>query len=71
MGYGPPSCDEPDFSVAGYPGAKFPGAEFASDLSKASNDLIHLGALGRVFLDHIGNKWLHELEAMVFLARGS
>jgi hypothetical protein len=69
MGDGPPCRDGPELNVARHPGAKFPGTELVSDLSKTSNDLIHVGALRRVFLDHIGDKWLHELEAMVFLVR--
>jgi hypothetical protein len=67
MGDGPPCCDGPDLNVASYPGPKFPGAELASDFSKTSNDLIHVGTLRRVFLDHIGDKRLHKLEAMVSL----
>jgi len=71
MGHGPPCHNGPDLNVAGHPGAKFPAAELVSDLRKTSNDLIHVGALGRVFLDHIGDKWLHELEAIVSLVSRS
>ena len=71
MGNEPPCRDGPDLIVAPHPGAKFPSAELASDLSKASNDLIHVGALGWVFLVHVIDKRLHGLEAIVFLARRS
>ena len=67
MGDGPPCRDGPELNVARHSGAKFPGAELIPDLSKTSNDLVHVGPLGWIFLDHIGEKRLHELEAMVFL----
>ena len=70
MRHGPPGCDEPDVSVASYPGAKFPSAELVSDFSKTGNDLIHVGTPRRIFVDHIGNKWLQKLETMVFLVCG-
>lgn len=68
---GPPCYDRPDVNVAPHPRSKFPVAELHFDLRKASNDLIHVGALGWVFLDHICDKWFHKLEAMVFLVCGS
>ncbi len=69
MRHGSECCDEPDLSVSRHPGAKFPRAEFVSDLREASDDLIHVRALFRVFLNHVGDKRLHELEAKVPLVR--
>lgn len=69
MGDGPPCRNGPEINVARNLGTKCPKTEPLSDLSKASDDLIHVGALGRVLLDHIGNEWLHEFEAIVFLVR--
>lgn len=69
MGDGPPCCDRPDLNVARQTGTKCPKTEPLSDLSKTSDDLIHVGALGGVLLDHIGDEWLHKFEAIVFLVR--
>jgi hypothetical protein len=71
MGDRPPRCDGPNLNVAWHSRSKFPGTELFSDPSKTSDDLIHSGALRRVFLDHIGDKRLHELEAMISLVRKS
>lgn len=71
MGDGPPCHNRPELGVARHPGTKLPSTAFGSHLSKTSDDLIHVGPLGRVFLNHIGDQWLHELKAMVFLVRGS
>jgi hypothetical protein len=68
MGDRPPRCDGPNFNVARHSKSKFTGAELFSNLGKTSDNLIRVGALRRVFLDHIGNKRLHESEAMVSLA---
>ena len=71
MGDGPPCRDRPELNVTRHSGTKLPSAELLSDVSKTSNDLIHVGALRWVFMDHIGNKRLHELEAVVSLVRKS
>ena len=67
MGDGPPCRNGPELNVVRNLGTKLSTAEPLSNLSETSDNLIHVGALGRVLLDHIGDKRLNELEAMIFL----
>ena len=62
-----PRGDRPDLIAASHPGTKFPCTELVLYLGETIYNLIHSRTLLRILLDHVGNEWKHEFEAMVLL----
>jgi hypothetical protein len=62
-----PRGDRPDLIVASHPRAELPCTESALYLDEAIYNLVHSRTFLRILLDHVGDEWSHELEAMVLL----
>ena len=62
-----PGSERPGFVVAAHSRSQLPRAEFAFDLRKSSDNVVHGRTLRGVILDHIGHERFHELKTFVFL----
>jgi len=62
-----PRSDRPDLIVASHPRAELPCTKLALYLGEATYNLLHSRTLLRVLLNHVGDKWFHEFEAIVLL----
>jgi hypothetical protein len=62
-----PRGNRPDLIVTSHPGAKLPCTESALYLGETIYNLVHSRTLLRILLHHVGDKWFHEVEAMVLL----
>jgi hypothetical protein len=66
----PPRSDQKNLIPAGNSRAQLPRTELALDLGTTGHDFVHVRALPRIFLDHVSDKWLYELEPFAFLGTG-
>jgi hypothetical protein len=62
-----PGRDRPELVFAGYPRSQLPRTEFAPNLRKSSDNLVHSRTFRRVILNHIGHERFNELETLVLL----
>ena len=62
-----PGCERPEFVFAAHSRSQLPRTEFAPDLRKSSDNVVHGRTLRGVILDHIGHERFHELKTFVFL----